>query len=192
MWISLNWSYLEFTNLYRCLESFPPSLGCFPLLPAQILPYPPAPVFTSLPTCFCLHTYAIPKSLRPCLLFKKIVFISIHLFCVCRSLGCMLHSVRMWRSEDNLQESVLSFHRVGHKDGAWSLQQTPCSLHRGLCSILSTPFAFDSSDWIKVWSFPKLADSSLPPEICWFNTLRKCLSIDLFKPKNFYLSLFKV
>lgn len=68
---SLNWSYLEFASLYRCLESFPPSLGCFPPLPAQILPYPPAKVFTSLPTCFCLHTCATPKSLRPCLLLKK-------------------------------------------------------------------------------------------------------------------------
>lgn len=34
----------------------------------------------------------------------------------------MLHSVHMWRSEDNLQESVLSFHHVGHRDGAWVIR----------------------------------------------------------------------
>lgn len=35
--------------------------------------------------------------------------------------GASSHSVHMWRSEDNLQDSVLSFHRV-EWDGAWDIR----------------------------------------------------------------------
>jgi hypothetical protein len=48
------------------------------------------------------HMVFTPLSLK-----KKIIFIIV---CVCRSM------VLMWRSEENLEESVLFFHHVGSGD----------------------------------------------------------------------------
>ena len=50
-------------------------------------------------------------------LFETMSFLFCFTFSVCiRACMCTYHTIYMWRSEDNLWNSVLSFHHVGPRD----------------------------------------------------------------------------
>lgn len=62
--------------------------------------------------------------------FKMILhFISFVQVCVCMRVYMCACSKAMRKSEDSLQESVLSFHHVGHRDPLWGFSLTA---HRAL------------------------------------------------------------